>query len=348
MNKHLPLIVGASATVILAAGYFGLSAYSSKQAQKHLEDWVYEVSLDEKLSWRSVSASPFGGNVSIRDVELELGKNEPALRAAELIISERISDENQSRLRLQLKGIEADTAAINGLRGLGALASRNIDRELARASHNFEPALSSGLATLKPFDMELFVDVDDDAGTVEAEIAIALPELFDSRMSYSLSKQRDLNRKLKRLEDDLDGEDNPYRLIAKLQELAESIERAELANVRVSLQDRGMLERSIALYQRYNTPLDPTAGSADSQRSEHYAKMVERTVKNCQRESKDLPKSMDSSCDLLEDVLMEKVSGIVLSIEPTESVRLSDLAKLDNARQGKRVLERLNPELESL
>lgn len=348
MNKHLPLIVGAGALVVLAGGYFGLSAYSSKQAQKHLEDWVYEVSLDDKLSWSSVSASPFGGSISIADLELELGKNEPALRAAELIISERISDDSQTRLRLQLKGIEADTAAFDGLRSLGAMAGSSIDRDLARASHSFEPALNSGLATLKPFDMELFVDVDDDAGTIDAELAIALPELFDSRISYSLSNQRDLNRNLKRLEEDLDGEDNLYRALNKLEGLAESIERAELASVRFSLQDQGMVERSIALYQRYNTPLDPTAGSADKQRSAHYEQLVERTVKSCERDSKDLPESMADSCDLLEGIMLGKVSGVELSMEPTDSVRLTDLAKLDNARQGKRVLERLNPQLNSL
>ncbi|MOA63388.1 hypothetical protein D3C78_1890990 [compost metagenome] len=57
---------------------------------------------------------------------------------------------------------------------------------------------------------------------------------------------------------------------------------------------------------------------------------------------------MGDSCDLLEGIMLGKVSGVELSMEPTESVRLTDLTKLDNARQGKRVLERLNPQLNSL
>lgn len=348
MNNRLPLIIGAGTLVVLAGGYFGLSAYSSKQAQKTLEDWVYDVSLDEKLSWRSVSASPLGGTIRIADIELDLGKNEPGLRAAELIISERITDDRQTRLRLQLKGIEADTTAFTGLRSLSAMASGTIDHSLARATHSFEPALSSGLASLKPFDFELFVDVDDDAGTAAAELAIALPELFDSRISYKLSNQRDLNRNLKRLENDLDSEDNMYRALNKLEGLAESIERAELASVKFNVQDRGMLERSIALQQRYNTPLDPTAGSADKQRSEHYEKLVERTVKNCEDERQDMPESLRNSCEVLGDIMLGKAGGVELSIEPKESVRIADLTKLANTRQGKRILERLNPQIETL
>lgn len=348
MNNRLPLIIGAGAFVVLAGGYFGLSAYSSKQAQKTLEDWVYDASLDEKLTWRSVSASPFGGSVSIADIELNLGKNEPELRAAKLIISERINDDSQTRLRLQFKGIEADATTFKGLRNLGAMAGSNIDRELARASHSFEPALNSGLATLKPFDLEVFVDVDDDAGTAAAELSIALPELFDSRVSYKLNNQRGLNRSLKRLEGNFDGEDNMYRALDKLEGLAESIERAEIVSIQFSLQDRGMVERSIALQQRYNTPLDPTAGSADKQRSEHYEKLVERTVNDCESERRDMPESLSNSCELLGKVMLGKVSGVELSIEPKESVRIADLTKLTNARQGKRVLDRLNPQLDSI
>jgi hypothetical protein len=345
MNKRLALI-GGGAVLLLTVGYFGLSAYSSKEAQKRLEDWSYDVELDDKLSWVSVSASPFGGRVSISDLELDLGKNQPTLRAAEVVISELVKDDEQTRVRLRFRGIEADSAAFANLRDLGVMAGRGIDRGLARAAHGFEPALNSGLVALKPFDLELFVDIDDDAGTVETEFLVSLPELFDTRFSYRLSNQRGLNRQLSRLESDLADADNIAQFLSSLESLANSLERAEIASVRASFRDRGMVERSIALQQRYNTPLDPTAGSADKQRAAHYEKQVLRIVKECERE---VPvKSLDNACELLGKVMLGKEDGLELSLKPSERVRLQDLAKFDNPRTGKRLLERLNPRLDSL
>lgn len=340
MNKRLALI-GGGVVLLLMVGYFGLSAYSSKEAQKALEDWSYDMELDDKLSWASVSASPFGGRVSITDLELDLGKNEPPLRAAKVVVSELVKDDEQSRIRLQFRGIEADTAAFANLRDLGARAGRGIDRGLARAAHGFEPALNSGLVALKPFDLELFVDIDDDAGTVEAEFLVSLPELFDTSLSYELSNQRGLNRQLSRLESDLADAD-----LSSLEGLANSLDRAEIASVRASFRDRGMVARSIALHQRYNTPLDPTAGSADKQRVAHYEKQVLRIVKECERETP--VKSLDSACELLGEVMLGKADGVELSLKPSDRVRLQDLAKLNNSRAGKRLLERLNPSIESL
>ena len=139
MNK-LPLIAGGALAACLA-GYFGLSSYSSAQAEKRLEDWVYEHQLDDKLSWSKVSASPFGGSLSIHDLTFDVGGKEPLLRAAELHISEVISDEQRSRMRLRLQGIEADQQAMGGLRQLGQMGGFN--RQLNQATR-FAPAVNTG------------------------------------------------------------------------------------------------------------------------------------------------------------------------------------------------------------
>ncbi|WAG79582.1 YdgA family protein [Metapseudomonas furukawaii] len=345
MSKRLPLIVGG-AVVVLAAGYFGLSAYSGKQAQKHLEDWTYEHNLDDKLSWSTVSASPLGGSVSIAGLELDLGSGQDALRAEQVTISEVIDEERQTRVRLQFKGVAADNAAFANLRGLGAMAGGSLTPNLGYAARGFEPALNSGLTHSKPFDLELFVDIDDDDGILETELALSLPDLFDSRISYRLNNQRDLNRQLRRLQDDLADSDNALRALGKLKELSASLERAEIESLQVSLKDRGMLARSIALQQRYNTPLDPAAGSADDQRAKFHARHVEQIVKDCEKGQ--LAKVFGNGCELLGEVLMGEESGVELSVKPTESVRIQDLAKLENERASKRLLERLNPQLSSI
>ncbi|WP_312143069.1 hypothetical protein [Stutzerimonas kunmingensis] len=109
-----------------------------------------------------------------------------------------------------------------------------------------------------------------------------------------------------------------------------------------------MAERSIALYQRYNTPLNPTEGSAEKQRKAHYEKAIEQTEKDCSREFKDLPKGMEDSCELLRKALLGDVSGVELKVEPKDRVRLTDLGDLQNGRRSKRLLDRLNPQLDSI
>ncbi|AHY44924.1 hypothetical protein CXK93_14575 [Stutzerimonas decontaminans] len=347
MSKRLPLIAGA-AVAVLVAGYFGLSAYSSSQAEKLIEDWVYEHELEDTLRWKSVSSSPFGGRVTISELQVEAGGREPSLQVAELIISDRSINDERTRLRLRFNGVEADNRALGGLSSLGAMAGGGFGRGMATA-RGFEPALISGLAELKPYDVEIYVDIDDDAGTLETELAVNLPELFDSRVSYRLSNLRDLNRKLQRLSESFGGDDRGQRaFMSELGELASSVERAELQSASFSVKDRGMAERSIALYQRYNTPLNPTEGSAEKQRKTHYEKVVEQTEKDCSREFKDLPKGMKDGCELLSKALLGKVSGVELKVEPKDRVRLTDLGDLQDSRRSKRLLDRLNPQLDSI
>ncbi|MFI8692115.1 hypothetical protein ACIGHJ_17945 [Stutzerimonas kunmingensis] len=347
MSKRLPLIAGA-AVAVLVAGYFGLSAYSSSQAEKLIEDWVYEHELEDTLRWKSVSSSPFGGRVTISELQVEAGGREPSLQVAEVIISDRSINDERTRLRLRFNGVETDTRALGGLSSLGAMAGGGFSRGMATA-RGFEPALISGLAELKPYDVEIYVDIDDDAGTLETELSVDLPELFDSRVSYRLSNLRDLNRKLQRLSESFGGDDRGQRaFMSELGDLASSVERAELQSASFSVKDRGMAERSIALYQRYNTPLNPTEGSAEKQRKAHYEKVIEQTEKDCSREFKDLPKGMEDSCELLKKALLGDVSGVELKVEPKDRVRLTDLGDLQNGRRSKRLLDRLNPQLDSI
>lgn len=334
-------LIGGGAVVVLAAAYFGLSAYSSKQAEKEIRDWVYEMELDDQLSWDSVSSSPFGGRISISGVELDAGGDEPSLSIAKIILSELVDSDEQTRVRIKLQGIDAGQQALSGLSRLGRMAGG----ELGRAAHDFAPALNSGLMTLKPFDAELFVDVDDADGSLQGELSIALPELLESRVSYRLDNQRNLNRTLRDLPDELAEVEGLYQVLAKLGALDQALKRAEIGRINLSIRDRGMLARSIALQQRYNTPLDPTAGDADRQREKHYQRQVEAVVKDC--EGDELGRSLDNLCELVEKVMLGKVDGVELNIEPDEPVRLQELAKLDNSRTAKRLMERLNLELDS-
>ena len=44
--KHLKFIIPGAVGGLLLAGYVGLSLYSSSQAEKQIEDWLYDNELN--------------------------------------------------------------------------------------------------------------------------------------------------------------------------------------------------------------------------------------------------------------------------------------------------------------
>lgn len=347
MSKRLSMIAGA-AVVVLVAGYFGLSAYSSSQAEKLIEDWVYEHKLENNLRWKSVSSSLFGGRITISELQVEDAESEQSLQVAEVIISDRSINDERTRLRLRFNGVETDARTLGGLSNLDELAGDSFGRGMATVS-GFKPALISGLTEVKPYDVEIYVDIDDDAGTLAAELAVDLPELFDSRVSYRLMNLRDLNRKLQSLSKSFGGDaSEQMAFMIELGELASSVKRAELQSASISVKDRGMIERSIALYQRYNTPLNPSEGNPEKQRKAHYEKFVEQSEKDCNRDKDYLPKSMAGSCKLLRKALLGKISGVELKVEPKDRVYQRELDDLQDIHRSKRLLDRLNLRIDSI
>jgi len=184
MNK-LPLIAGGALAACLA-GYFGLSSYSSAQAEKRLEDWVYEHQLDDKLSWSKVSAAPIGSSRSIHDIAFSVGGKEPLLRAAELHISEVISDEQRGRMRLRLQGIEADQQAA-GMLDHGSLDCRRV---LGHQPHGlgrvdvglvgFGKLAEGGAAAVEHGFPALIRDPPLQLGRVGAFLLVVVEQVFDA------------------------------------------------------------------------------------------------------------------------------------------------------------------------
>ena len=61
--KHLKFIIPGAVGGLLLAGYVGLSLYSSNQAEKQIEDWLYDNELDG-MSSGSRSAPVLSGQRS--------------------------------------------------------------------------------------------------------------------------------------------------------------------------------------------------------------------------------------------------------------------------------------------
>lgn len=213
--------------------------------------------------------------------------------------------------------------------------------------NNFGPLLSSGRNELKPFDLMLFLDLDDDATRATGEILVDMPDLFNFSGSYRMDKVKDLRRTVNDLQHV--GEMGALEWIGgAAQGLQGAFARAELSQLNVSFKDKGMVKRSALLEQRYATPLDPTAGSADKQRQAWFVNRLDAWQKGCESKMRKNAPMLSDSCELMVKLFTGKNSGIQLSIDPNAPVRVMDLTNLFGRGNGRPVLERLNPEVSSL
>ncbi|SDI60160.1 hypothetical protein [Pseudomonas panipatensis] len=341
--------VPAAILVVAVAGYFGLSAYSSKQAQKRLEDWVYDHGLDESLTWESVSASPLGGTVTLKGVEFSTAKGlDLSVHAERMQLSELIDEDSHTRVRMKVQGVTASPQLLRLFQNYGSMTG------IGRQASGYGPLLSSGRNELKPFDIALYFDADDSEGTAETELSLDLPELFSVETRYGVANLKDFNRSMRRLQKSLDNlRKNPGWPAAAFADSDADFEhilgRAELTEVSLSLKDNGLVKRSVALQKRYGATLDPTAGAADKQRDEYFERTLRNFSKNCESGIRDAAPKLIELCEIAVDVANGKRKGVAFSIKPEERVRLADLDKISSGgAASKRLVERLNPEVSAL
>jgi hypothetical protein len=340
------LLVPAAAVAVLAAGYFGLCAYASNQAQKRLDDFVYDNQLNGTISWASVSSSPLGGKVVIKGVELGDGKA-GGLRADKVTLTDLINDDSRTRVRIQATGVQASNGSLQSLQSLGAMASIMGMGGGLRSMNNFGPLLSSGRNELKPFDFMLSLDLDDDATRATGETFVDMPDLFTFSASYRVDNVKGLHRLVNDLQ--RGGKVAAYAgLGVTAQSLHGAFARAELSELKVSFQDKGMVKRSALLHQRYATPLDPTAGSADKQRQAWFERSLDNWQKSCESGMRANASMLSDGCELMVKLFKGKNDGIQLSIDPKDPVRVMDLVSVFGGGNSRQVLVRMDPKVSSL
>lgn len=345
--KQRPLFIAGGAVVALTVVYFGLSAYSSSRAEKVLKDWVFEHQLDQNVSWESVSSSPLGGRITVNGLRVNFGERAPRFEVAALDIADRVMDEDRARIRLRFKGVDIDDKSREGLAGASAFLMGPVG--MGAANFGFAAAVSSGLARPEPFDAALHVDIDDKSGTVDAEVSLDMPELYAADTSYRMTGVRGLTRRINALNGiTTENEAAQMAVYGVLPEIAQAVEMGELVHAEFSVKDRGMAKRSIALYQRYNTPLDPTKGDPEKQRRDYFVGVMKSVRADCTKRFTKLPKGLVDGCDVVTRVLSGDATGLRVRVEPADRVRISDLARLSDPQRSQLLLERLNPTIERL
>ena len=348
--KHQKYIIPGAVVGLLLAGYLGMSLYSSGKAERQIEDWLYDNELDGMVQWQSVSASPFGGTITVSGVEVVV--ETAPLRGLEISVEElRIADfSNEPDLKslaLEFEGVTFPAAN---------------DQPSAVMKLLFAELLAdSGRDQLEPLDLSIQARYDDEASEAGMSFSLRLPELFAAEGSAQVANVRNLDSLVDGAMTQAMGfagmgSRDLLRMLANqtgLQDDRAEAERRlraiELGDSSFMLEDLGYFKRRNLLKQRYAYALDPAKGDAEGQRQEAFERDLRKQEKDC---SEKLPRAMDDgeqACANVLALLNGQSDGFRVISEPEERVRIGDLElALQKPERASRLVQRLNQRVEAL
>lgn len=336
MTKQKLIIPGAVLGTLLV-GYFGLGLYASGQAEKRLEDWLYDNELDGQVRWESISSTPFGGTVTLKGVTLTgSGMFQTLDLDVDTVQLSELADERDLKsLSLQLSGIRLPGSA----QGIAAPL--------------YELLHETGRNELQPFDMSLQGRYDAKDHEANFSFSVNLPQLFAVQASTELNNARNLDRTFAELGTQVVGlAMSGSRALSRLGYLEQSmreLQGIELGETSFSLRDHGYFARNEALRQRYEYRLEPGKDSAEKQRRSMAEREQRSLLKGCSETWSATSRTAEKICENWLLALHGQSKGIELQAKPKDRVRLSDLlSSSDNPERAVRTLERLNLKVDKL
>lgn len=334
---------------VCVVGYFALSAYTNKQAQRRINELVDNNGLAGKVQWGSLSTSLFGGSVSLKDVEFGDPGSKQMLVARQVTLSKLIDSDKHSRGQVEIVGLSMPPSALSTVSGMGRMVGLGGFGE-------FGLLLASGKRELQPFDVTLFADIDDDDATFKAKISVDMPELFNAIGEVELNNVNGVSTALRNFQALRNNAVNSqYAALGLLglgsslpQTMAAAASTAELKTVDLSYRDNGFVARSVILQKRYNTPLDPEAGKVTKQQDAYFEQTTKKIQTDCEHTASALAPGLSDGCELFVDLLNGKNKGLHLTIDPKDKVRVIDLQQTGNGPASKHLWDKLNPRVRSL
>lgn len=331
-------IIAPIVVVVAAAGYFGLSSYAGGKAEKKLEDYLYENRLESYVSWKSVSSSPFGGTVTIKDMTIESREFFPVELSIEKFTIKNFNDDReQMSADLSLKNIQPIDP----------------DSDFAKAYHSeiFGTLLfASGQTHVEPYDVNIGWNYNGKERTLKAQLAVDVPNLFATQTQLDLDNVRDLRSTLMLTQVhpalgalpnlptelfNINGRDE-YRLL-------EDVKNITLNSFDMSFKDQGYLQRANMLEQRYNIMPTKILGNTDKERKQLFKQQYESTHEQCVKEYDAGYKNAKKACTAVIGTWYSQEKGFKVSMKPESKVKLQDFDRLQgDKRERNRFLERVN------
>lgn len=326
-------LIGAVVAAV-GIGYFGLSAYASAQAEKTIEDWLYDKGLDSEVRWSSVRSSPLGGTVTIKNLEF---------------VGEQKSTQHFSFVveRLQIKNFRNDDKRKSIALDFGGLNFPSIEKGMGATLFG-ELLMESGRDELSPFDLRLAAEYDGDDAIAALEYRVDVPGMFLTAGSLELKKVPRFDRFADLASDARLGMSSGYaRWDAILFGMVEQLDAVELGDVSLSLEDQGYFKRQFAIQQRYTQALDPIKGDYDDQRKVAAEREMRSRRDGCAASFGSMLPKPDEACEAAESVLLG--GGVRLSISPERSVRVADVIEQGiRGGRAKNLVERMNLKIKSI
>ncbi|TWI56635.1 hypothetical protein IQ22_01087 [Pseudomonas duriflava] len=322
------------ALAIVAASIVGLKAYSASRGEDALRNWLFEHDLQDQVSWRSLSASPLGGSLTLHDVVLS-----GAGLTVETVELSNVHDERDSNSAdIRLSGVVSD---IDSERPVGIVSLLDFDTLMH----------SSGLRKLKPFDVRMQWDYQREEQTVRADFEADLPEMLRIKASLGLNQAKELVEAYSDASDKYGMPSSPLGMGFALMGLLgdKDAGRVELNHLRFEIKDNGYFKRSALLSKRYRFVPGPQSDDWDADREAAFTASMEKHTRACQKEFRDAGKQAREGCEAYTELVSARSEGMSLSFEPDERVRLAELAKVFEHRNRLGPLtERLNLKIDTL
>ncbi|NLD01117.1 MAG: hypothetical protein GX673_10145 [Gammaproteobacteria bacterium] len=336
--KVIAAIVPAVVVVVGAIGYFGLSSYSAGKAEKELKNYLYDNRLESYVSWRSLSSSPFGGTITVKDIVLESKRNIPLDLSIEKFVITNFKDKKQRMSAdMSFKGVRATDPESDYAKSY----NRNI----------FGLFLyPSGKTQVEPYNLNVSWDYRGDKETLTAQFEVDLPNLFLTNLKLDLEDVKELKSALLLTEthDFLDILPNIPRWAVwsndrAVSDSVRSAKQITLKELDFSYKDQGYLQRVNLLEQRYNiTPTD-LAGNIDKQRKQLLKEEYEERHTQCVKEYDSAYKNAKKACTAVIGTLYAQEKGFKVSAKPEGRVRMDDFERLyGKKRERNSFIERMN------
>lgn len=344
INTKLAIAIPAATVVLFAAGYFGLSSYASGKAEKTIRDFLYDYNLENAVSWKSISSSPFGGTITLKGVEFDQQKPYLVeLKADKVVLRDYVDSGKRTRFKIDVSKLDV------------------IDEQSAfgRMIHDdlFEtPLVASGQTRLEPQNLSFALDFQPDDSKVQASISLDIPKLFKVETSAELGNINNLLA-LQYIShahpalDFLPQKGRRHNIYGRYLEdtLYQSMQEIQLTRMDFSYRDLGYLKRANLLEQRYNMPLTPVQEDNSKARQTAFNNKYKSMLDECGKKMRNILPDPDKSCKALVGTWMSKEKGLKFSVKPDGRVRLQDFERLDdNEREARRFIERLNLKLSTL
>ena len=337
--KNIKVMIPA-AVAVLVIGYLGLSSYASGQAEDRLTAFVSENNLEDTISWKSVSASPFGGTVTVNKVKVE---NENLL-PVELLIN-----------KVVIKDFKNDSKDNSANILFSKIQPIDDENEFGQYYHNeifgMVKAVNEG-KEIAPYDLHLNWHYQAKNKSLKLGIKASAPNVVESEFEAdlenvadlsSLSQARYLHPAFNMIPDISGGQDR-YDHRAE-----QRFEKTKVKYLAMQFKDQGYLARLNTLEQRYNLPVSPLKGDADKQRKELVKAQYQAMVSECESNFSDVYDGYKKACAALAATWFSTEKGFRIVVDPKQPVSLSALEDLNaSEKKAKKVITDLNISVKNL